>query len=326
VQLGAVNDQLNTPVICADGYLYVGSANGSKSYYCLDAADGHVIWSRAGTHGGGYYWAGACAIGDYLIYGDDAGWLTSVNKESGVLADEEELAVVWTGASEIRSAVSYSAATGRVYFTDQGGCCWAYGFDAATGDLSYQWHRYIGWSTSTPAVAGDRVYVGHGSYSSGGAMHCLEEADGSTDWTFTVPNGGGVQSSPAVSIAGGDTRIYFTANCASGAAYGLDGSGNQLWEFVTEESGAEDGYVLQGVAVSDGCLYFGNDGGYLYALGNALPAWDVNGDGVVNVLDMVLVRLQLGETGSPGWIPEDVTADGTINILDLVRVRLHIGE
>ena len=47
---------------------------------------------------------------------------------------------------------------------------------------------------------------------------------------------------------------------------------------------------------------------------------DVNGDGRVNALDLVLVGQHFGETGPPGWIPEDVNVDGSIDVLDLILI------
>ena len=47
-------------------------------------------------------------------------------------------------------------------------------------------------------------------------------------------------------------------------------------------------------------------------------AADVNGDGSVNIQDLVLVAGQLGKTGED--IPADVNRDGVVNILDLVFV------
>ncbi len=323
VQLGAVSDQINTPLTYADGRIYVGSAFGNKTYYCLDATNGSLVWARTGTHGKGYYWAGGCVIGDYLVYGDDAGWITSVNRVTGALADEENLAVIESDAGAIRSSASYDAETGRVYFTDQGGHLWAYTFDPFTGDLAHVWHTEIGWSTSTPAVHDGKVYVGYGNYAGAGGLHCVSAADGALLWTFTTPGGGGVQSSPVVSVPNGTVRIYFTANGPSSAVYALDNSGQIRWQYTSDEAGTEAGYILQGVALSEGRLYFGNDGGYLYALREAFADWDVNRDGSVNVLDLVQVGLHFGESGIPGWIPEDVNRDGAINVLDLVAIGAH---
>jgi hypothetical protein len=52
---------------------------------------------------------------------------------------------------------------------------------------------------------------------------------------------------------------------------------------------------------------------------------DVNGDGHVNVLDMILVGQHWGETGTPGWIPEDVNKDGVIDVLDLIVIGQNWG-
>jgi hypothetical protein len=47
---------------------------------------------------------------------------------------------------------------------------------------------------------------------------------------------------------------------------------------------------------------------------------DLNGDGRVNVLDMIRIGQHQGESGSPGWIAEDVNKDGTVNVLDMVLI------
>ena len=58
---------------------------------------------------------------------------------------------------------------------------------------------------------------------------------------------------------------------------------------------------------------------------NLLPPekpYDVNADGIVNILDLTFVASRFGETD-----PEaDVNGDGIVNILDLVRVAQHFGN
>ena len=49
-------------------------------------------------------------------------------------------------------------------------------------------------------------------------------------------------------------------------------------------------------------------------------SWDVNLDGSVDSADMVMVAAALGTTGPAGWRREDVNGDGVINILDLILV------
>lgn len=57
-----------------------------------------------------------------------------------------------------------------------------------------------------------------------------------------------------------------------------------------------------------------------------LPTWDLNGDHVCNIGDVVKVGLHWGETGAPGWIPEDVSPNGAINIGDVVVIGLYWGQ
>lgn len=47
---------------------------------------------------------------------------------------------------------------------------------------------------------------------------------------------------------------------------------------------------------------------------------DVNGDGHVNALDLVLVGQHFGESGAPGWIPEDINIDGFVDVLDIILI------
>jgi len=52
--------------------------------------------------------------------------------------------------------------------------------------------------------------------------------------------------------------------------------------------------------------------------------WDVNEDGTVNVLDLILITQDFGETGTPGWMREDINQDGVVNIQDLILVGQHL--
>ena len=52
--------------------------------------------------------------------------------------------------------------------------------------------------------------------------------------------------------------------------------------------------------------------------------WDVNGDGIVNIQDLVLVASEFGQSGES--LKGDVNGDGTVNIQDLVLVASHFGE
>ncbi len=55
------------------------------------------------------------------------------------------------------------------------------------------------------------------------------------------------------------------------------------------------------------------------------PAWDVNQDGRVSIVDLVLVARDFG-SNAPANLRTDVNRDGVINIQDLILVARHFGE
>ena len=55
------------------------------------------------------------------------------------------------------------------------------------------------------------------------------------------------------------------------------------------------------------------------------PAYDVNKDGITNILDIILVGQNFGKT-NPTNARADVNGDGAVNISDLVLVAGHLGE
>ena len=58
-----------------------------------------------------------------------------------------------------------------------------------------------------------------------------------------------------------------------------------------------------------------------------LRASDVNGDGVINILDLTFVAASIGTTPAADQpLNPDVNGDGTVNILDLTRVASHVGK
>ena len=109
---------------------------------------------------------------------------------------------------------------------------------------------------------------------------------------------------------------------------GVSGTGTLLLVTFTAKATGETRVTLSN-------FYAGSSGGE--AISSAAPeiviaiedrvflAWDVNQDGQVNVLDLVLVAQYLGEDVSAN--PQsDVNGDGTINVLDLIIVAQYLGE
>jgi parallel beta-helix repeat protein len=97
---------------------------------------------------------------------------------------------------------------------------------------------------------------------------------------------------------------------------GVDADGNGIGDtaYLAHTSSDEfDNYPLMG-EWQDGVITV------------SVPSWDLNGDGVCNIGDVVVIGLHWGEIGAPGWIPQDLNNDGVINIGDVVVLGLHWGE
>jgi peptide/nickel transport system substrate-binding protein len=113
-----------------------------------------------------------------------------------------------------------------------------------------QWNYTTGGSViSSPAVAGDKVYVGSGD----NKTYCLNASTGASIWNYTT--GGWVQSSPAVA----DGRVYVGSD--DGKVYCLDAStGAHIWNYTTDSS------VSSSPAVAGDKVYVGSYGGKFYCL------------------------------------------------------------
>jgi outer membrane protein assembly factor BamB len=263
--------QVNTPIVYDKGYIYFGTWGGyMNGYYCF-SQDGTLIWSHISK---GYYWAGAAVIGDRLVFGGEDGNLTCLDKHTGNAIDEVNADDVYgIDVQKIRSSMCYEPISNRLYFTSLAGYCYYIGFNSETGKFiqNDKAKAQIGYSTSTPAVYNGRMYVGTGQFDPTGSLVCLDANTMANIWTYVA--GGGVQSSPAISThhddGDGEIYIYFTTNVKSGGLHCLkdiSGSTSPEVQFVFTPPTAMQEYTVQGAAISDGMVYYGNDKGYLFAL------------------------------------------------------------
>jgi outer membrane protein assembly factor BamB len=272
--------RFEVPLTYLDGRIYLGEGSaygtGEKKYLCL-FENGSECWNFT-TQTKGYMWCGACTCGEYLVFGQNDGKLLSLNRSSGEVADELSLndssLIGFSRPNPGRIRASVACAGSCIYTTSeasaQEGFAWKVGFDQKTGKFENRgWSAPVGFSTSTPAVVGDRVYLGVGEHGHPGALVCLDEASGRLIWSYPVQ--AGVKSSPSVSIALKMPRILFTTSKVNGSVYCLKDGGDKA-ELLWMLNPPDNGYILGGVALSDGKIYFGTEGdqhyGKLYCLGD----------------------------------------------------------
>ncbi|MBN1236179.1 MAG: PQQ-binding-like beta-propeller repeat protein [Methanotrichaceae archaeon] len=272
--------RFEAPLTYLDGRIYLGEGSaygtGEKKYICL-FENGTECWNLT-TQTKGYMWCGACTSGEYLIFGQNDGKLLSLNRSRGEVADELNLndstriSFSRPNPGRIRASVAYAG--DGIYTTSessaQEGFAWKIGFDGKTGRFENRgWSAPVGFSTSTPAVVGDRVYLGVGEHGHPGALACLNDSSGEMIWSYPVD--AGVKSSPAISIASKMPRILFTTSQVNGSVYCLEDRGAKA-ELLWKLDPPDNGYILGGVAISNGRIYFGTEGdqhyGKLYCLGD----------------------------------------------------------
>jgi outer membrane protein assembly factor BamB len=324
------NDSFEMPVTYYDHRIYIGdglgNTDGVKCYYCYDDL-GNRLWAHEHDSSAGFVWNGAAVAGDYVVYSVHEGSLVSLNRITGELADEVNLSL----SSEVsfarddpglfRSSVVFY--DDFIYTTSErgqtDGYLWKVGFDTATGEfVDSGWSVYQGFSTSTPAILNDRIYVGQGEHGETGALNCFD-LSGTLLWSYSLDEG--VKSSPAVVSYSNKTFVYFTEAANNGSLYcivDMDDHADKVWEYNPPD---DDGYILQGAAVSDGFVYFGTNGDKLYCLGPDWNPWnDITSDsGKYITIDEVMDAYNCWRKSTPASTGSYVSIDDTIDMYNAWR-------
>ena len=275
-----------SPVLCSDGKLYVGFWNGETedaSFVCLDAETGSLDWSC--TVKGGFYFAGAVAVGDYVFVGTDDGVKDSAG--DGMLisfkktyAENEEVKPVssaaLSGCGDVRSSLAYS--DGKVYFTTKGGYLGSASVDGESGEISsVNTVSFGAQSTSTPVVYGDHVYFGAGKSFDDPGLFVIADKN-TLEVKNTVELKGNAQCSMLLSTAYLETEgylyFYSTYNTTPGGVSLIkvkadDVSKTELVELF-DAVGYENYCVCSLICDADGNIYYKNDSGTIFCLSNEL--------------------------------------------------------
>ena len=277
--------QANSTMTVANGCVYAefvtgagasGTATGG-AMVCIDIATGKIVWSDVITKTGsstgeGYYWAGAAASGSDLVIGDESGCVKLIDGKSGKVKSSVSL----SGNPVRATIVSAGTEGGNPVFL-------AIGRQPATlykivreGDAlrladSCEFAKV---STSTPAVANGKVYVGGSDSSNNGQFTVVDLASMKVEKTLDMGKMAEVKASPIASVQGSDVYVYFTCNKTPGAVYCFNQSTGEAVEIYTP-SGSNANYCTASVIADvQGNLYYTNDSGTLFAL-KAAPGYTV---------------------------------------------------
>lgn len=312
----AFKGQSNCQTTYAGGCVYSGtwSGTGGGTFFCLDATNGSTKWKAADT--GGYYWAGAVAVGRYVVFGGDSGVVYVCDQATGTVVSQYDMGGL------IRGCIAYDAGTGAIYFTGGSGAggsgmnsitgdpkCYQIKIDPGTGTLgAVKAAALPAISTTTPVVYNGRVYVST-QYADGGSFAAdrttgtaidqssatngklaVIDAASMTD-LYNVDLGGPSKASPLLTTAyTGDGRstvyLYLTVNCHDGAIVRVkDYAGNTTPDasVIFRPDAGEQEYTTTSLNCdADGIIYYRNDKGHLFALtgtSEAVKAADTTGGG-----------------------------------------------
>ncbi|MEA1944884.1 MAG: PQQ-binding-like beta-propeller repeat protein, partial [Euryarchaeota archaeon] len=277
----------STPAISGDR-IFVGSCVGDL--YCVNASDGETIWHETIETNPAWWMTGDSP----LVYGDKVfingfsdgslhafdfggnnlwnittgstiGWWTSPAAFGGRIffaggdpalycVNISDHSILWTFNISDKDSITTTPAIedGVVFFATKE---MLYAVNMEGGKV---WSRDLKGTSSSPAVAHGKVYIG----SSDGVFYCFNADNGGEVWNLSVDVD--IVSSPAIA----DDTVYFGTNAGDGTVYALNATdGTVRWTYDTGNC------IMSSPSVSDGTLFIGSDTGYLYAFGTPAKFW-----------------------------------------------------
>lgn len=265
-------------VTASGGMVFTGTANSldtnynatTGTFFGINAITGERVWANEEANTG-FYWSGACKVGNVLLYGNDAGVLTAVDPATGKTVSALKL------SSAIRSTVISNNAETEAYVTTNDGTLHKISV-APNGSLSELGAAsFASKSTSTATLFQGNLFVGGCAADYTGTLSVIDAATMQVKHSTSLPFE--VKSAPLVAkAADGNTYAYFTCNGAEGTWPNYT-SGGGAWVYCLETNTATKLFDATGsmanwctksiIMGADGTLYWTNDSGTLFALANA---------------------------------------------------------
>lgn len=266
-------------VTASGGMVFTGTANSLDSnynaatgtFFGINAITGERVWTNEEANTG-FYWSGACKVGNVLLYGNDAGVLTAVDPTTGKTVSTLKL------SSAIRSTVISNNTETEAYVTTNDGTLHKIAV-ASDGTLSESnATSFASKSTSTATLFQGNLFVGGSAADYTGTLSVIDAATMQIKHSVSLPFE--VKSAPLVAKASdGKTYAYFTCN---GVEMGKDNNytnGGGAWVYcletntatkLFEATGDMANYCMKSITMgADGTLYWTNDSGTLFALASA---------------------------------------------------------
>lgn len=293
VYTDSIGGQAICPITYDNGYIYTGFWVGETeyaNYVCLSVKDENTkseteSKSPKWTHKalGGFYWAGGLVTDKYVIVGKDDGKKNSESNSKIISLDKSTGKTVSSlkVSGDIRSSVLYSDETDAYYASSKAGYIYKFAMDSSGKLSSLKTYTASGAVTATPVIYNSRMYVGCQNGTTG--KFIILDAKTMKE-IYTCDMQGYPQASMLVSTGYEETTgkvyIYSTYNAKPGGITVFEDSKGQTsavkTELYTPESDMQQ-YCISTISVSaDGTLYYKNDSGNIFAVGEKEPEIKLN--------------------------------------------------
>lgn len=237
-----------------NGTLYIGgfeSDNRSARLYAL-SPEGKELWNISLNstvyYGSIYQYRGTIYVPLAGKYNASEGrWYG----EYGIIAIRNR-EIIWRFSTKAPVKSTPTVANESLIFSSTDGYLYRISLNG-----TLMWKTKIGYSTSSPTVYNNTIYVGSGSFSDNGTVYAVD-MNGNILWNRTFS--GGIQS--GITIA--PPFLYFSVNSDRGGVICLKLNGSFMWRFPAS-------YVLSTPTIINSTLYFGDDDGYIHALEDIKP-------------------------------------------------------
>jgi len=236
-------------ITTVDGSVYTASLGGFIGAVCPNGIERFAL-STAGNQS-----SPAVDANSVLYYGGDDHVLRSIRHDGALLWS-------FSASAPILNAPVVAIANGStaaIYVADNGGLIFKVNSNGQPIDgftFSGPDGGPVGPMQSSPALAGDRLYVG----SDDGNLYAVDASSGAVVWSF--PTNGPIISSPAVAL--GAAQPVIVVGSTDGNVYFVLDTGASATAMATFAIGAP---VRSSPAIGpDGTVYIGADDGRLYAI------------------------------------------------------------
>lgn len=264
--------EADTPIKELNGALYFGTYDGYGCYFKF-LPDKYTLSRCNPEHEDDFYWAGMSKVTiagkDYLVCGSNSGNIylmdenLSFSSAGGAPVKTVPLGDYVENAGAVHSSICLSE--DYIYFTSDNGYLWRAEIKSLLDEKpGLEYLELSGGSSSTPAAAGNYVFVGTGIQSENGlgsgGVDIVGIADGVFEKAAAIQGVGTVSASLIVDRENDGYYIYFTANDAAGHGYCYlykDNIVSKVWETTAH-------YALQGMSAGDGFLVYGDENGRLH--------------------------------------------------------------